>query len=240
MQIRVSFISHKDIVLPIHYNSIVQAFIYSNIDKNLSHFLHDKGFITNGRTFKMFSFSRIIGKCKIQEDKINFGTKIQILISSPLDDFCKSIANNMLQSNNLFIGQNNIKTEQIEINNQYVTEDRIVVNTLSPIVVYSTLFKPDNSKYTCYFMPREPEFDRLIKDNLIRKYNALNNQTIETDIEVIPLGPVKQNLTYYKTTIIKGVSGKFLIKGERDLLQIGVDAGFGSKNSQGFGCVKIV
>lgn len=240
MQIRISFISDKDIVLPIHYNGIVQAFIYSNIDKNLAHFLHDRGFMTNGRTFKMFTFSRIIGRFKIQEDKMNFGTKIKILISSPLDDFCKSIANNMLQSNNLFIGQNSIKTEQIEINNQYVTEDRIVVNTLSPIVVYSTFLKPDNSKYTCYFMPREPDFNRLIKDNLKRKYNALTNETIESDIEVIPLGPVKQNLIYYKKTVIKGASGKFIIKGVKDLLQVGVDAGFGSKNSQGFGCVKII
>ncbi|SHI81988.1 CRISPR-associated endoribonuclease Cas6 [Lutispora thermophila] len=240
MQIRVSFTSENDIVLPIHYNNIVQAFIYDNIDKNLSNFLHDKGYISNSRAFKMFSFSRIIGKSMIKEDKINFGTKIQIIASSPLDDFCKSIANNMLQSNYLFIGKNSIRTEQIEINNQLVTEDKIVVNTLSPIVVYSTLLKPDNRKYTCYFMPREPDFNRLIRDNLIKKYNALTNERIESDIEVIPLGPVKQNLTYYKGTIIKGASGKFLIKGNKKLLQMGVDAGFGSKNSQGFGCVKVI
>lgn len=240
MQIKVNFISEKDIVLPIHYNSIVQAFIYSNIDKDLSTFLHNKGFISNGRTFKLFTFSRVLGKYKMEGDKINFGTKIQLVISSPLDDFCKTIANNILRSNNLYIGQNDIRTENIEISNQKVIEDKIVVITLSPIVVYSTFLRHDNSKYTCYFMPKEHDFNRLIKDNLVKKYNALTSKKIESDIEVIPLGLVKQNLTYYKSTIIKGASGKFLIKGAKELLQVGVDAGFGSKNSQGFGCVKIL
>jgi len=240
MQIRISFISDKNIVVPIHYNNLVQAFIYNTIDKNLSYFLHDKGFINNGRTFKMFSFSRIVGKYRIKDKEINFGNKIQITISSPLDDFCKSIANNMLQSKDLYLGQNKIRTEQIEINDQYVTKNEIVVKTLSPIVAYSTFLRPDNRKYTCYFMPKEPDFNRLIRDNLIKKYNILTNKTIESDIEVIPLGLVKQNLTYYKGTIIKGVSGRFLIKGAKELLQVGVDTGFGSKNSQGFGCVKIV
>jgi CRISPR-associated endoribonuclease Cas6 len=240
MQIKVNFISDKDIILPIHYNYIVQAFIYRNIDKELSDFLHNKGFISNGRTFKLFSFSRIIGKCRIDSGKINFGTKIQLVISSPLDDFCKSIANNMLRSDNLYIGQNSISTEKLEINNQQVIENKIVVITLSPIVVYSTFLRPDNSKYTCYFMPREHAFNRLIKDNLIKKYYALTNKIIESDIEVIPLGPVKQNLIYYKNTVIKGASGKFLIKGAKELLQVGVDTGFGSKNSQGFGCVKVI
>lgn len=240
MQISISFISDKDIVLPIHYSNIVQAFIYNNIDEKLSEFLHDKGYAANGRTFKMFSYSRVIGDCHAEANRFNFGKKVELIISSPLDNFCKSVANNMLQSNNLYMGQNSIRTEQIQINNQTVNMDEIAISTLSPIVVYSTFIRPDNSKYTCYFMPKEPDFNRLIKDNLIRKYYALRKETIESEIEVIPVGPVKQNITYYKKTIVKGASGRFIIKGKKELLQIGVDAGFGSKNSQGFGCVKII
>lgn len=240
MQISISFISDKDIVLPTHYNNIVQAFIYNNIDEELSIFLHDKGYVTNRRTFKMFTYSRLIGDCRAEGKNFNFGKKVELIISSPLDKFCKSVANNMLQSNNLFIGQNGIKTEQIQINNQIVNKDEIVVKTLSPIVVYSTFIKPDKSKYTCYFMPKEPDFNRLIADNLMRKHSALTNEVLEYDVEVIPLGPVKQNITYYKETIVKGASGRFLIKGKKKLLQMGVDAGFGSKNSQGFGCIRMI
>ncbi|MCQ1529180.1 CRISPR-associated endoribonuclease Cas6 [Lutispora saccharofermentans] len=243
MQISISFISEKNIVLPIHYNNIIQAFIYNNIDNKLSRFLHDKGYITNGRSFKMFTYSRVIGDWRAEEDRFNFGKKAKLIISSPLDNFCKSVANSMLQSNHLFIGQNSIQTERIQIDNQIVDKDEIIIDTLSPIVVYSTFIKPDNSKYTCYFMPREPDFNRLVKENLVRKCNAVNTITNgigEPNVEVIPLGKVRQHLTYYKKTIVKGASGRFLIKGRKELLQIGVDAGFGSKNSQGFGCVKII
>lgn len=240
MQINISFTSDKDIVLPIHHNNIVQAFIYNNIDDKLAKLLHDGGYSSNGRSFKLFAFSRILGRVKKENDKFNFGRVIEVAVSSPLDHFCKSIANNMLLNNDLFLGQNKIKTEAIQINNQTVDKDEIVVETLSGIVVYSTFIKPDNSKYTCYFMPMESDFNRLITDNLIRKYNALYNKSIEGNIEVIPLNLSKQNITYYKKTIVKGASGKFLIKGPKELLQIGLDTGFGSKNSQGFGCVKMV
>lgn len=242
MQIKISFTSDKDIILPIHYNNIVQAFIYNNIDEELSEFLHDKGYISNGRSFKLFTFSRILNRGEKERDNFNFGGKIDLIVSSPLEDFCKSIANFMLQRNDLYLGKNNIKTKEIQIFNPIVEKDEIVVDSLSSIVAYSTLLRPDGSKYTCYFMPREGDFNRIITENLIKKYNAFNNTDVSFDssIEIIPLGQPKQNFIYYKNIIIKGAGGKFKIRGDRRLLQLGVDAGFGSKNSQGFGCVKII
>ncbi len=71
-------------------------------------------------------------------DYLNFGKRLAIVVSSPLEKFCKSIANNMLQNDNLYIGKNIIKTEQIQIYNYVIDKDEIVINTLSPIVAYST------------------------------------------------------------------------------------------------------
>lgn len=241
MQIKVSFSSINDIILPIHYNSIIQAFIYNNIDEKLAEFLHNNGYMRNGRSFKLFTFSRILSRGKKENSKFNFGKKIEIIVSSPLDDFCKSIANFMLQRDDLYLGQNSIKVDQIQIFNHTVDRTEIKVETLSAIVAYSTLLRPDGSKYTCYFMPGEKDFSRIVSDNLIRKYNALNNTDLSYDegIEIIPIGDARQNLIYYKDIIIKGASGRFLIRGNAELLQLGMDAGFGSKNSQGFGCVKL-
>ncbi|MBU5425323.1 CRISPR-associated endoribonuclease Cas6 [Tissierella pigra] len=242
MHIKISFTSEKNIILPIQYNSIIQAFVYNNIDEGLSEFLHNSGYINNGRSFKLFAFSRIINRAKKEGERFNFGRKMNLVVSSPLDNFCKSIANHMLQKDDLYIGQNNIKTDQIQIFNHIVEKDEILIDTLSPIVAYSTLLKPDGGKYTCYFMPRETDFDRIITENLIKKYNALNNTNLAfaNNIELTPIGQAKQNIVYYKSTVIKGATGKFLIKGDRKLLQMGLDAGFGSKNSQGFGCVKLL
>lgn len=241
MQIKIGFTSREDILLPVHYNHIIQAFIYNNIDRNLGEFLHDNGFISKGRVFKLFTFSRILNRGKKENDSFNFGKKIEFIVSSPLDNFCKSIANSMLQKEDLFLGGNSIKAEEIQIHNNKVDDNQIEVETLSGIVAYSTFLKADKGKYTHYFMPEEKDFNRIVSENLVKKYNALHNTDLSfhEGIEIIPLDKPRQILTYYKNFIIKCANGKFLIKGDKRLLQLGLDAGFGSKNSQGFGCVRI-
>lgn len=242
MQIKICFVSDTDILLPSQYNHLLQGFIYNNIDDELAEFLHDKGYVYMSRNFKLFTYSKVFGKIKKINEKFNFGNKISLVMSSPIDLFCKSIANSMLQKNNLILGQNHIKVEQIQIIKNTAESDEIIVRTLSPIVTYSTLLRPDNSKYTCYFMPGETDFERIIYENLIKKCMALNNEETEFEgtISIKPIGNCRQQLVKYKDFVIKGAVGKFLIKGDKRLLQMGLDAGFGGKNSQGFGCVSIL
>lgn len=242
MQIKIKFTSNDKIILPVHYNHLVQAFIYNNIDKDLAEFLHDNGYISHGRVFKLFTFSRILNRARNVNGKLIFDKDMELIVSSPLGDFCKSIANAMLQNEKLILGHNNLKVEEIQVIDNIVEKDEIKVETLSGIVAYSTMLKADNSKYTHYFMPDERDFNRIVSENLIRKFNALYNANLSLDngIEIIALKKPKQLFSYYKNYIIKSVDGEFLIRGDRRLLQLGLDAGFGSKNSQGFGCVSLV
>ena len=242
MQIRISFISEQDIVLPIHYNHILQAFIYNNIDGDLARFLHDKGYSKNSRSFKLFTFSRILNRGRKAGRMLNFGKKIEFIVSSPIEEFCKSISNFMLLRDDLNIGGNRVVVEQIQLDKPLANKEEIVVQTLSPIVTYSTLFRLDGSKYTCYFMPNEGDFNRIVSENLIRKYNAFYNADLSFDegIEIEAINTPRQNLVYYKNIVVKGASGKFIIRGKKELLQLGLDTGFGSKNSQGFGCVRLL
>ena len=50
------------------------------------------------------------------------------------------------------------------------------MRSLSPIVAYSTLLRPDGRKYTCYFQPGEAEFSRLVAQNLERKYFVVHGR----------------------------------------------------------------
>lgn len=242
MQIKISFSSEEDIVLPIHYNYIIQSFIYKNIDDKLSLFLHDKGYISNGRIFKLFTFSNILKMGRKIKENFNFGKEISIIVSSPIDNFCRSIANSMLQNENLFLGKNNIRVEQIQLSNEQIKLEEIIIETLSPIVIYSTLYKKGGKKFTYYYQTRESEFENLIGKNLAKKYNAFYSTNIKfkDNIKIISKGTTKQSLVYYKNFIVKGESGEFIITGDNRLLQMGLDAGFGGKNSQGFGCVKLL
>lgn len=241
MHICIQLNAHKDIVLPIHYNHITQGFIYNMIDKELSEFLHSKGY-GDSRKFKLFCFSNIIGKSHIDSEHNNivFKTPIKLEVSSPDEYFCESFANTILKKE-VKLGVNELEIESIEISRQDVLEDNIVLQTLSPITAYSTLLRPDGRKYTCFFQPGEEDFNRIVEENLRKKYNAYTGMQPPNDrMHFTPLTSPRLHIVKYKGFVIKGYSCKLSIKGPRQLLQIAVDTGLGSKNSQGFGCVKLL
>jgi len=64
MNLSIDFISEKPVVLPIHYNYLVQSFIYSTIDEKMADFLHNKGY-GETRKFRLFCFSNIMGRAQV-------------------------------------------------------------------------------------------------------------------------------------------------------------------------------
>lgn len=239
MQIKIKISSNSNIILPVHYNNILQGFIYKNIDEDLANFLHDGGYIVNGRNFKLFTFSRVLTKGKIEGKNFNFGKEIELMIGSPLEIFCKSIVNHMLINDNLFLGKNNIKVNNLEIIDTKIDKEEIIVATLSGIVTYSTMTSQDGRKYTNYFKSYNSDFERIVKENILKKYQALYNSELENaKFEIELIGEEKQSTVYYKKTIIKGVSGRYKLKGSKELLGLGLSAGIGNKNSQGFGMIR--
>ena len=241
--IKLSSINSNKLVLQIQYNHIVQAMIYKHLNEELATFLHKIGFENGKRSFKMFTFSRLVGTYKIDKEagKIIFDNPVSLTVSSPYCEFCKSFANSLLFKQKVVLGETEMEVTQITFENEKVNKDEIMCYTLSPIVVYSTLLRSNGRKYTCYFQPNEPEFDELLTNNLKKKYTAFYNQEPpDGSVKVESLKQPKLSVINYKNTIIKGYSGKFHIFGPQSLLQMGVDTGLGGKNSQGFGCIKVV
>lgn len=229
-------------ILPIHYNRLVQGAIYENISSDLANFLHNSGYLYKGRHFKLFTFSRLMGRYSLDKVKkqISFPEGAWLYISSPIKEFCTSIMGCMLgdgeiRLGNVFVEVTGITAEKIEVPGNSIT-----VNTISPVVIYSTFNKPEGGKYTCYFEPGEKEFGQQLEDNLRKKYEAFYGGLAPAGhFTVKPLSQPRMNITMYKKTVIKGYTCRMKIEGPKELLQIAVDAGIGSKNSQGFGCVEI-
>ena len=63
--------------VPVQYNHAVQSAIYQALTKDVGGFFHDVGFDHDGRSFKMFTFSRIFGKSAL--DKRNMVLKLKDL-----------------------------------------------------------------------------------------------------------------------------------------------------------------
>lgn len=242
MHIYMTLQTSEGLEMPLQYNHIVQAVIYNSIEPELAAFLHEKGYESGTRRFKLFSFSRLIGRFEINKVRstIRFLDDLQLVISSPVAEFCQSIANGLLTKGSIRFGSGEAEVEKMMVRQFKVDKDEMELRTLSPVVVYSTLLRPDGRKYTCYFQPGEPDYDRLIENNLLKKYRAFyGTEAPAGEVKVKKLGEVKLHVMNYKDTVIKGYSGRMALTGPRELLQIAVDAGLGSKNSQGFGCVEV-
>ncbi len=227
------------IALPLQYNETVMGFIYKNINEELAKFLHEEGFHYEKRQFKLFTFSRIFGRFNIKPKKeiIEFQQKAYLYISSPLQNFLQQFAEHLVKKGELYLGRNKIFVSEISVSPTPEFSPQITIKMLSPLVVYSTFAKKSGEKKTYYYTPAEREFQDLIKENLRKKYKALNKSEIDFDFGIEPVKMDKRNekVIMYKNTVIKGWMGKYKVNAPDEILKLGYDTGFGSKNSQGFG-----
>ncbi|MCG9968974.1 CRISPR-associated endoribonuclease Cas6 [Pelotomaculum terephthalicicum JT] len=229
--------------LPIQYNYFVQSAIYAALPKDVASRIHDEGYSAGNRRFKMFSFSRIMGKFFIDRTAgtIKFPEGARLVISSPDMEFFLSLVNNLLTKNHVRIGDSILNINEVRFDEQKVESDVLIARTLSPVVAYSTLLKPEGGKYTCYYQPGEGDFNKLINANLRKKYEAFyGEQPPEGEVQARPLDRPRLHVMSYKGTVVKGYTCRLKLTGPRELLQMGLDAGIGGKGSQGYGCVEMV
>lgn len=230
-------------VIPIHYNYLVQAAIYAALPGDKASRLHDDGFTAGNRKYKLFSFSRLMGKFNIDgpAGTISFPEGVLLVISSPDTEFFLGLINNLLTKNQVRIGDCQFSIEEVRFDEQVVEDGVLTVRTLSPVVIYSTLLRPEGGKYTCYYQPGEGEYNRLITSNLIKKYEAFYGyKPPEGEVRARPLDRPRLHVTSYKGTVVKGYTCRLKLSGPRELLQMALDAGLGGKGSQGYGCVEKV
>lgn len=243
MHIHFVFKPATDNSIPINYNYLVQSAIYSSLDNELAGRLHDEGRMVGKRKLKLFAFSRLLGRYELDRERktISFPDGFKLVVSSPDHRFLESLARNLLHAGMLRLGSSTFELQGIETLDYKVGGDHVKIKTISPVVIYSTLLKPEGGKYTCYYQPGEREFTNLLAGNLRKKYEAYYNQKApEGEILIKPVSRPRLHVTSYKNTVIKGYSCSLIIYGPGELLKIGVDAGLGAKCSQGYGCVKVI
>lgn len=232
------------LVLPYHYLEWVQAAIYHAMQPAVAQAVHDVGFPVDNRPFRLFVFSRIQGRFQIAKDTIAFTYPVRLVIASPLKLLIQQFVNALVAENEFRIGPEVCRLTSVSVDDTEIQNSRVRVNTLSPITVHSTMTKHDGRPYTVYYHPKEHEFEEQILQNLLRKYIAVKGTPLLLH-KTSPLfrlrvkNEPKLHIVKYRQTIIKGYSGVFDIEGPTPLLQVGWDAGFGDRNSQGFGLVEM-
>ncbi len=240
MHITVFLQSQEDLILPTHHNHILQGWIYACMDQTLASFLHDQGYMVDGRAFKLFVFSRLMGDFHPDPDgqTLHFGHHYRISIASPIPSFCQSIGAGLIRRDTFALNATRVQVTGAEFSEARVEEDHMEVITRSPVCVYSTFLRPTGKKYTCYFQPGEGDFNTLVTGNLRKKYQLVHQTPPPDGTVTVSAASPRLHIVRYKDFIIKGYTGIFTLHGPSSLLQMAVDAGLGSKNSQGFGYVE--
>ena len=249
MRIKITLTGREKVLLPAGFNEYIQALIYNHIDEDSARWLHNKGFCFEKRSFKLFVFSSILEKGIFNKSTktFTFPKEINFYISSPVDWILEQIATNIIKSKVVTLGENELQTSSIAIvKRSEIKENSIRINAITPIETHSTFIKPDGKKITHYYTPFEKEFSELIDKNMKKKWTAFYKKDCPYSIKIKPLfkGNRNEKIVYFGTgerkTLIKGWKGHFRLEGETAFLQFALDAGLGSRNSQGFGMIEVV
>lgn len=241
MKYKISFHLEHPLELPSSYNHVLQGALYNWLnDDNYQMFLHDTGYIKENRQFKLFCYSKIYGEYKInhREHLITFDHDIYFYISSYDTKFISYLGENVISQQPLNLkGRLLLPTSFETIEEDYGTE--CIVQTLSPITIYSTMTNLQGEKRVYYYSPYEKEFSELIRKNLLHKYEAYHGESpAGQDFCIEPANyNCKESVLFYKSIVIKAWNGRFHIKGSKELMDVAINCGLGSKNSQGFGCI---
>lgn len=246
MRITIEFNSENEVILPIHYNYILQGFLYKNLtDKDYLDFLHESGYQLENKRFKLFTYSRLLGKFRILKSagKIAFSSPFTLVVSSGVEQFITDLAETLIRSDRVFLGDTSLEIKSISVHKKVTLTDTVKIKMLSPIVAYKTVLDGEK-KRTDYYSPWQNEFGQLVTNNLLNKYQIINGELPDrVDFRVIPNGNQEEKfakIINYKDFHIKAYAGIYWLKGNPELIQVAYDTGLGSKNSQGFGCWEVV
>lgn len=139
MQLMVYINLEEPITLPLNYNHIVQAIIYRalGIMPDYADFLHDGGYMSGKRQYKMFQFSQLMGDYRIFERKIQFQSYIQFEVRSPEPLLIRLLAESFWKHGVTF-GQTACMDVQAKLSDYTVEDEELLIRMKAPLTVYST------------------------------------------------------------------------------------------------------
>ena len=250
MRIKITCNIGEGIRLPINYNYFLTGVIYQFLKESApeyAHFLHQDGYEQENRRFKLFTFSQLMAKVReIRGEQIHFRSPLTWSVSSSQEEFLANFAASLMGSGILQIEGHSLQVQDVEVLPQPRFGPQMTFRCLSPITM-STKRERDGQLGTHYCLPDDPQFSELVRQNLIRKYEAVYRQppqekSFAMTFDQAYIDKRKGRVTRlvdFKGTKIRSVNSPFHVIGAPELIHIGYECGFGDKNSMGFGMAEV-
>lgn len=256
-------LSHRkpSVTLPVNNFHLLSSLIYNIVDHSSSEYagrLHEQGYRLQNKSFKLFTFSPLFIAAKGRKWQVRVdGTMstcdnpLQFTISSPKSEFIEHLEVGLLHEPFVRVGHEQFRVETVRrLDSPEFSGDMRFV-ALSPVVCKT---RSDDDRYAQYLFPGDGEFEQKLYENLCRKYEVLYGRpyvgmdshfrfTLDSEYLARRDGKVQKLITLKEgkadETRVKGTLAPFRLEAPRDLMEIGYECGFGEKNSQGFGMVKV-
>lgn len=259
MRIRVRLLAARSPVrLPLNSNHHLTSTIYRLLERS-SHdyaaFLHDEGYRAGAKRFKLFTYAQLrFEKFRLEPPEIvSLGRNIEWQISSPVGEFVEHLASGLLSQGEVRIARARLPIERIETLPSPEFSERMTFTCLSPLVVSRPVERERASGsrpklLAQYYRHDEAGLAEAIRANLLRKYELIHGCSARSPELILAFdesylrrreGQVYK-LIDFKGTRIKGIFCPFTVEGSPELIRVGYEAGFGEKNSMGFGMVEAV
>jgi CRISPR-associated endoribonuclease Cas6 len=239
--------------LPLSYQYELSSFIYKAIaqaDSSYSSWLHENGFLLNGRPFKLFTFSNLMipkyeilrerGLLRIDCDRIVW--QVSFLPEASTEKFVFGLFSEQVFQ----VGNRNAAVQfriaQIKTLPPPVFREEMAFRTLSPVCI---LHRRTGIRHFDYLSPEHPEAAGSVRDNLLSKYMAFYDKPFDGAFDFVfqPSGQPKAKLITIKAgtaqaSNVRGFMFNFVMKAPEELMRIAYECGIGSEGSQGFGMVE--
>jgi CRISPR-associated endoribonuclease Cas6 len=258
MRLRLSLdVTGKNNVLPINYQYELSSWIYKVLnfgDQDFTDWLHEKGFISDKKKFKLFTFSNLkVENHKVEGDRLILGNrKASVVVSFFPVEMFEPFVMGIFKERQFGLGDKHSVVDfvvsQVEKLPEPEFKDDMLFSSISPIHV---AWRNDEGRVE-HLSPDHPRYEELLFGNLYSKYEAYQ-QYKGAPVEIFELEkyhieltsrPKRKVITIKSNTLqqskIAAYSFNFRIQAPVPLIRIGYFSSFGKSGSQGFGCCEEV
>lgn len=229
--------------VPWHYPEWLQGVVFEALKRSsaiLASYLHSEGFKVGSRRYKMMTFSWLFPRSsKLSKGGLIIEPPIKWWISSPLTAVMEALAESFLTHAELTLGREKLWVERVYVEPPLHPIASLRLETLSPIVASTGVMEGERIR-KLFLSPEDERFSKVITQNLQNKAKVLWGTEIPGGaVTFLPLKYRSRLITVHGTKV-KCYEGTFEVMGSPELIKLGYDAGFGERNSQGFGMMKVV
>lgn len=232
--------------LPLDYQYAVASLLYTTLGRASEEFatrLHDEGFSAGGRTFRLFTFSRLATRraAAAGERLLLTDPTVSLQVGSPVTEFIEHLVAGLSRGSVLRLAGTPFRLESTELLPPPAFTNLMHFRALSPVTE-----SVDEGGRHARFLDPDDDWSEVIRHNLLRKHRALYGEeprdtSLRWEWDMMYLADVRGRGR--RASVLTGISGvkvrgwlaPFTVEGSEELIRMGYEAGFGSRNSMGFG-----